>query len=215
MAKGTDTDPSRGNGEQHLGETSKRDNQETEIDDLGEDANRIRKRIKNEGGMGQKIATAQCQESSIMHSVDFQTIHGTRTIQVQDGEVLRSALLKRDVSPHNGKSRLINCRGLGTCGTCAIEIVSKSGNGLIPTKKNTKEKLRLSFPPHDPTSQSSNLRLACQVQVCGDLTVTKRNGFWGQGNDLAEEFDAKLYLGNLEYVLDDRSPSKPEAKDSN
>lgn len=31
-------------------------------------------------------------------------------------------LLHGGVSPHNDKARAINCRGLGTCGTCAVEI---------------------------------------------------------------------------------------------
>ena len=26
------------------------------------------------------------------------------------------------VCRHNGRSKLINCRGLGTCGTCAVEV---------------------------------------------------------------------------------------------
>jgi ferredoxin len=150
--------------------------------------------------------------SDEMHTINFQTKDGAKSIEAKDGEVLRSALLKRGVSPHNANSRLINCRGLGTCGTCAVEITPTSDGGLIPIERNVKENMRLSFPPHDPASQASNLRLACQVQVCGDATVVKRNGFWGQGEDLAEEFDANLYFGDLEYILDDRSPSIEEAK---
>jgi ferredoxin len=38
------------------------------------------------------------------------------------GSKLRTAMLLNGVSPHNGKAQLINCRGLGTCGTCAVEI---------------------------------------------------------------------------------------------
>jgi ferredoxin len=39
------------------------------------------------------------------------------------------------------------------------------------------EERRLRFPPHDP---ESGLRLACQVNVLGDVTVTKHEGLWGQ-----------------------------------
>ena len=149
-----------------------------------------------------------------LHTVTLQTKDGEKSIEVNNGEILRSALLKRGVSPHNANSRLINCRGLGTCGTCAVEITTSptSDGGIIPTERNMKENMRLSFPPHDPASQPSNLRLACQVQICGDVNVVKRNGFWGQGEDLAEGFDANLYFGDLEYILDNRSPSTENAE---
>ncbi len=39
-------------------------------------------------------------------------------------------------------------------------------------------KTRRSLPPH---SLKSNLRLACQTQVSGDVIVRKMDGFWGQG----------------------------------
>ncbi|MFN3182245.1 MAG: hypothetical protein ACE37F_09620 [Nannocystaceae bacterium] len=39
------------------------------------------------------------------------------------------------------------------------------------------ERWRLGFPPHERTS---GLRLACQIEVTGDIEVTKHPGFWGQ-----------------------------------
>ena len=91
----------------------------------------------------------------------------------------------------------------GTCGTCAVEIDSGT---VEPVERNTKEKLRLSFPPHGDESQSPNLRLACQVQVRGDLNVTKRSGFWGQYQSLSSSQECKTFFGDLEYILDNRSP---------
>lgn len=97
---------------------------------------------------------------------------------------------------------VVVCRGLGTCGTCAVEVV---GN-VEPQEWGTQERLRLNFPPHNPSS-SSHLRLACQVnltaasflsllflwwsfvltwasnvqvRVEGDVKVIKYNKFWGQ-----------------------------------
>lgn len=151
------------------------------------------------------------------HNVIWNTTDGEQRHRVMEGEILRSAMLKRGVSPHNGRSRLINCRGLGTCGTCAVEIVcetgrceedSDGGSGcIIPPERNVKEKLRLNFPPHGGSGdQSPKLRLACQVQVFGDIKVSKRSGFWGQYQDLAGTSDAKLYFGDMEYILDDKSP---------
>ena len=120
-------------------------------------------------------------------------------IAVQRGEILRTALLKGGLSPHNGNSKLINCRGLGTCGTCAVLIEGP----VVPEELRDIEKARLSLPPHSP---GSGLRLACQVQVEGDLVVSKKGGFWG--SRMAEDSresrdDFKTYFGDLEYALDD------------
>ena len=145
-------------------------------------------------------------------NVTFKTSSNEKNIPIQKGEILRSAMLKRGISPHNGRSRLINCRGLGTCGTCAVEVVpDESDDAIEPKERNTKERLRLNFPPHGSSDQSSNLRLACQIQVNGDISVKKRTGFWGQDTgDLAEEFESELWFGDLEYIMDDKSPSQKD-----
>ena len=45
-----------------------------------------------------------------------------------------------------------------------------------------------------------------------DITICKRTGFWGQGtSELAEEYDAELWFGELEYVLDNKSPPREES----
>jgi ferredoxin len=147
-------------------------------------------------------------------NVKFKTSAGTKIIKIPRGEILRTGMLKKGISPHNGNSRLINCRGLGTCGTCAVEVTNSDGcendDPMIhPNVKNARETMRLNFPPHGSPDQSVNLRLACQLQVLGDVTVRKKSGFWGQDSkDLADDYDAKLYFGNLEFILDNKSPSK-------
>ncbi len=94
-----------------------------------------------------------------------------RVIDVPAGTRLRRALLDAGMSPHNGEARWLNCKGFGSCGTCAVEI---SGT-LHPLTRM--ERWRLNFPPH---RRASHLRLACQVEVTSDLEVTKHEGFWGQ-----------------------------------
>jgi len=74
---------------------------------------------------------------------------------------------------YNGNAKIINCRGIGSCGTCAVEI---EGEVSPP---NWKDKTRLSLPPH---SLEKNRRLACQTKVLGDIKVKKYDGFWGQGD---------------------------------
>jgi len=95
----------------------------------------------------------------------------SRKIEVNEGVNLRSALLKQDLSPHNGAAQWLNCKGLGTCGTCAVSVA-----GDLPPL-NSREKWRLNFPPH---KLSNNLRLACQIKVHDDLKIEKHAGFWGE-----------------------------------
>ena len=87
------------------------------------------------------------------------------------GANLRVVLLRARLPLYTRTSRALHCRGHGTCGTCAVRI-----EGLV-TEPTTSERLRLRFPPHTP---DSGLRLACQVSVLGDISVTKHAGFFGQ-----------------------------------
>lgn len=135
--------------------------------------------------------------------VRYETADGLRVLDgVRHGELLRTALLRRGVSPHNGRSRLINCRGLGTCGTCAVQVVEGS---VEPATRTEVEKLRLGLPPHGRPPNPA-LRLACQCSVAGDLLLRKGAGFWGSKAELGPAAEATSYFGELEYVLDTQSP---------
>jgi ferredoxin len=95
-----------------------------------------------------------------------------KTIECQRGANLRQVLLKNGVDLYNDGATLINCRAIGTCGTCAVEIEGEVSD------MTWRERTRLSLPPHE---SGTNRRLACQVRVLGDSRMTKYNGFWGQG----------------------------------
>lgn len=103
-------------------------------------------------------------------------------IDCEEGANLRDTLLEAGVSPHNGAAGALNCRGHGTCGTCAVGIrVADDADGDPPVSgPEGVERARLSVPPHDP---DAGLRLACQTRVYGDIVVTKHPGFWGQHVD--------------------------------
>jgi len=92
------------------------------------------------------------------------------TIECDEGDILRDVLLDAELSPHNGP-KLVSCHGLGTCGTCAVEIDEEVAE---PTAR---ERARLNFPPHSP---ERGLRLSCQIEVTDNLEVRKYDGFWGQ-----------------------------------
>jgi ferredoxin len=103
-----------------------------------------------------------------MHTIQFQG----KKLRVQKGENLRKAILRFGLSPYNEPSGLVNCRGLGTCGTCSLKVKGKISP---PTRV---EKWRLNFPPHQ--GMADGLRLACQCKVEGDLEIEKGRGFWGE-----------------------------------
>ncbi len=94
-----------------------------------------------------------------------------KTIIYEHGANLRDTLREYGLSPHNGGANTVNCKGLGSCGTCAVKI---SGN--VP-EHTFMEKWRLNFPPHN---NEKGLRLACQIEVIDDIKVKKGDGFWGQ-----------------------------------
>ena len=93
-------------------------------------------------------------------------------IECSSGENLRRVLLKAKLPLYNGIASAIHCRGMGTCGTCAVKI---QGDVSEMTRV---EKWRLNFPPH---RLDDGFRLACQCQVLGDLEIRKHEGMWGNG----------------------------------
>jgi ferredoxin len=99
---------------------------------------------------------------------------GDKEIICNPGENLRKVLLEHGIPLYNGNAKIINCMGIGSCGTCAVEITGNIAD------KNWREKARLNLPPH---KQSQLRRLACQVTVTEDITVTKYDGFWGHGRN--------------------------------
>lgn len=50
---------------------------------------------------------------------------GGRVVEqpIQAGETLREALLRLDCSPYRGRFRKVNCRGMGICGSCSVEVL--------------------------------------------------------------------------------------------
>lgn len=109
-----------------------------------------------------------------------------RDFSCDAGANLRRLLLDGGAALYAPPMNVFHCRGLGTCGTCALEIRAADGGEVPPLSPITKmERWRLGFPPHHhtnaPVDPSAQLRLACQVQVQGDVRCVRRSGLWGQG----------------------------------
>lgn len=122
-------------------------------------------------------------------------------IEVVKGELLRTALMRRGLTPHNGSSKNWSCRGMAACGTCAVHI--KKGK-VHPDHWNIHEQMRLRLPPFTGKHNRDDLRLACQVEVVEDIEVLKCDGLWGQGSEPSKEPPQafKAPLGEVEYILD-------------
>jgi ferredoxin len=103
------------------------------------------------------------------------TVHfAGKAVECLAGSNLRMVLLRARLPLYHSVARALHCRGFGTCGTCAVRV---AGAVSEPTPAELR---RLALPPHD---RAAGLRLACQVNVLGDVTVTKYEGLFGQKTD--------------------------------
>jgi ferredoxin len=89
-------------------------------------------------------------------------------LDVPHGANLRKEALKAGVPLYRGATRIFNCRGLGTCGTCRVLLKNGTEGGASP--KGLKERLRLALAMF-AIGYEKELRLACQTRVLGDLDV--------------------------------------------
>ena len=97
-----------------------------------------------------------------------------KTFDCEQGANLRRVLLQQGIDLYNGQAKVINCRGIGTCGTCSVQI-----SGPV-SEPNWRDRTRRALPPHQA---ERDLRLACQTRVLGNIRVTKYDEFWGQGTE--------------------------------
>jgi ferredoxin len=99
-----------------------------------------------------------------------------KTFDVISGANLREALLEHDIDLYNGAAKVLNCHGNSACGSCLVKV-----EGAV-SEATEFEKLRMAIPPH---SQHHDRRLACQAKVLGDVKVTKFDGHFGTGDEVA------------------------------
>ena len=102
-------------------------------------------------------------------------------VEVPEGANLRQEAIRSGVNPHQGINgfgasinRLVNCHGLGQCGTCRVRIVQgiehANPMGIL-------EMVRFHSPIPDPIpalayiGNQRTMRLACRTTVHGDMEV--------------------------------------------
>ena len=110
-----------------------------------------------------------------MPTINF--VREGKKVQVEVGESLRYAALDNDIPLYKkfaGMSNFIQCHGNGLCGT--DEVIVSPANAVNPP--TWQEKLNENIPPFGPLRQKRRgTRLACQVQVNGDIEVITGVGF--------------------------------------
>ncbi len=84
-------------------------------------------------------------------------------VEVPEGDQVRYPALENDIQIYNSLWKLANCHGNGLCATDRV-IITPAKNIKPPTFL---EKFRLG----NAHKKNPDLRLACQVQVYGDIEV--------------------------------------------
>jgi ferredoxin len=90
-----------------------------------------------------------------------------KEIQVPDGANLRQEALAAGVTLYPGVHRIVNCHGLGQCGSCRV-LVTKGMENTSPRGLLEKARMAVSLAY---IGNEKTMRLACQTKVLGDITV--------------------------------------------
>lgn len=102
-------------------------------------------------------------------------------IDVPDGANLRQEALKAGVNLYHGfngcgarLNQILNCRGLGLCGSCRV-LITKGMENINAMALAEKAKFRVPFPDPMPSlayiGNEETMRLACRTVVHGDIEV--------------------------------------------
>ncbi len=104
-----------------------------------------------------------------------------KEIEVPSGANLRTEAIKAGINVHQGVNgfgaginKIVNCHGWGMCGTCRVKITKGMEN---TNPMGAIENFRFHNPLPDPfpslafIGNEDTMRLACKVQVLGDIEV--------------------------------------------
>ncbi len=95
-------------------------------------------------------------------------------IEVPEGANLREAAREAGIEVFPGISRIVNCLGYGTCGTCRVLLMNGTVRNTSPMTFIERMKFKLSFLN---IGDEDEMRLACQTRVLGDLEVFTQPSF--------------------------------------
>ena len=115
-------------------------------------------------------------------------VNEKKEIQVPDGANLRTEAKQAGIHLYDGLNgfgaglnNIFNCHGFGLCGTCRV-LVTKGMEHVNPMTTREKIKFRTPLPTPIPDplpcmayiGHEETMRLACMVEVHGDIEVETR-----------------------------------------
>lgn len=137
--------------------------------------------LAGKNGSRAALASSLTSEGLVQAMPVVKFIKEKKEIEVPVGANLRKEAIKAGVNTHQGingfgasLNKIINCHGLGQCGTCRVKIVKGIENA---SPMGFLEKLRFYNPIPDPVpcmayiGNEATMRLSCQVIVQGDMEV--------------------------------------------
>ena len=99
-------------------------------------------------------------------------VNEKKEIEVPQGANLRQEALRAGVDLYPGVHKVLNCHGLGNCGSCRVLITEGRENA---SQTGLWEKARMAFSLHR-IGKEDEIRLACCTKVEGDMTVETQPG---------------------------------------
>ena len=110
-------------------------------------------------------------------------INEKQTVEAESGENLRQVALRNGIQLYSGPHKVVNCRGLGQCGSCNVADRKGAENCNQGGFRRVLEKIRIFAGPllfwKRLGYKKNELRLACCTTVTGDIEVeTHPEGNW-------------------------------------
>ncbi len=75
-----------------------------------------------------------------------------KTIECKQGSNLRKILLQNSINLYNDGTKVINCRGIGSCGTCAVKVEGEVSAANWRDRTRRSRSVRLSAFASSPFS---------------------------------------------------------------
>ncbi len=94
-------------------------------------------------------------------------VNEKKQLQVPDGANLRQEALKAGIDLYPNIHKVLNCRGFSLCASCRV-LITKGLDHASPMGIMEKGCLNISL---SYIGHESNMRLACQTAVHGDMDV--------------------------------------------
>jgi ferredoxin len=95
-----------------------------------------------------------------------------KELQVPSGANLRREMMQAGIQVYTGPHKILHCPGMSLCGSCRV-LITKGMENASPMGFMERTRLKMSLPY---IGREDTMRLACQTEVNGDMTVESTPG---------------------------------------